>query len=416
MLPHRLVSDSSRVGLKMSKNAVSESERIWIPSAVTFFTFGFIYYLVTPYFTLKKFGQVPLVSAAERFISLSYFDFFYWLDLFVIFFSFIFGHGVGNTFTKASSLYFDKVSGFRLAPKFIWLCLSFLFLFIFVNIKLMGVSFFTGYETYDITILGPIATLVFTAALFFNFFLSRLVKGLFLILFLVASVALLGFGSRMFFLLGLIAIGLGVLSKKPYLFKKTKLYLVMASAFFLIIGIGVWRSGYDVDNKTMLLSIFLVEPLFTATSGSMYIENVGGRPFFRLPVDLIASIVNFVPSFIFPDKLNVINVLTFDENKFSPFGASALIVNLYSNFGVFYPVYILFIGIFFGFLRVKSNCSLFYRAVYFSLLPVLMFHFFREGFVTFIKITFFNGFIFPAIILSLLYFTFSKRNNKGQSV
>lgn len=392
----------------MNRQSFEKGERPWIPSAMIFFTLGFIYYLITPYFTLKTFNQAPLVLAAEKFISLSYFNFYYWFDLFVIYFFFAAGYWLGKKKSKKSIVFFDKVSTFNLAPKFIWLFLFFFSLFIFIKIKLIGMSFFSGYDTYNISILGPMATLAFTSAFFFNFFSGRLVKILFLILFLMSSIALLGFGSRMFFLLGLMAIALGVLSKKPYLFKKKRLYLSVISVFCLIVAVGAWRSGYKIDDKIILLSIFLIEPLFTATSGSLYIGNVGGRPFFAFPVDLIASIVNFVPSFIFPEKLKIINELTFNNNKSSPFGANSLIVNLYSNFGLFYPVYIIFIGIFYGFLREKSNSSIFFRAVYFSLLPVLMFHFFREGFITFIKITFFNGFILPAIILSLLCLVFSK--------
>jgi len=133
----------------------------------------------------------------------------------------------------------------------------------------------------------------------------------------------------------------------------------------------------------------------------------------NIPVDIAAAFINFIPSFLYPEKMLLISKLTFDENKESPFGASALFSNLYSNFGVFYPIYIFFIGYFYGFLRAKSFWSPFFRAVYFSLLPLLMFHFFREGFITFIKVLIFNGLIFPFLLLSLFYLCF-KTNNKDE--
>ena len=67
------------------------------------------------------------------------------------------------------------------------------------------------------------------------------------------------------------------------------------------------------------------------------------------------------------------------------------------------------IGFLYGYLNKLAKFSIFYRAVYFSLLPLLMFHFFREGFITVIKVMFFNGFILPAIIVLFLYLLFVKK-------
>jgi hypothetical protein len=389
------------------------SNKLWIPSAIPFFLFGLIYYLVTPYFSLIFFSDLPLIEAAAPYISLGYFNFFYWLDVLIVFLFFYIGYGVANLIIKPACIFVDKNSHYVLVPGLIFLLLLILYFLVLLKIKLSGQSMFSGYESYNVEVLGPLATLVFTSALFYNFYVRKKIKVLFLFLFLITSVALLGFGSRMFFLLGLIAIVLGSLSRNPYLFRSVKFYIFVVFSFFLVIGVGVWRSGYSLENGGVLVSIFLVEPLFTATSGSLYLENLGQRFVVNFPSDILAAVINFIPSFIFPEKMSVINQMIFDENKQSPFGANALFSNLYSNFGVFYPVYIFLIGFFYGFLRVKSFYSYFFRAAYFSLLPLLMFHFFREGFITFIKVLVFNGMIFPFILLFVAYLIFTRKRTRG---
>jgi hypothetical protein len=160
-----------------------------------------------------------------------------------------------------------------------------------------------------------------------------------------------------------------------------------------------------------LIFIFFAEPLFTSTSGAIYIDNMNGRPLLSFPIEILASFINFIPTVIFPEKLELIELLTYNEAKASPFGASSIIVNIYSNFGILYPIYFFLIGLFYGYLKKLAKFSRFYKAVYFSLLPLLMFHFFREGFITVIKVIFFNGFILPLVIVMFLFLLFYK--NQG---
>lgn len=392
---------------------VLEEQKLWIPSTVPFLVFGLIYYLVTPYFTLLFFGDLPLVKAAEAYIGLDYFDIFYWLDVSLVLTFFLLGYVAAGIFVREKGVFFDRASNFRLAPSIIFLMLCVFYILIYLKVKAAGGAMFTGYESYNIEVLGPLATLVFTSALFYNFFCRKKIRFIFFFLFLATSLGLLGFGSRMFFILSFIAIALGSLSRNTFLFRNVFFYVFLGAIFLVVLGVGVWRSGYSFEDSSILVSIFLVEPLFTATSGALYLANLGGRYVLNIPVDIAAAFINFIPSFLYPEKMLLISKLTFDENKESPFGASALFSNLYSNFGVFYPIYIFFIGYFYGFLRAKSFWSPFFRAVYFSLLPLLMFHFFREGFITFIKVLIFNGLIFPFLLLSLFYLCF-KTNNKDE--
>jgi len=387
----------------------ANSKNPWIPSPIPFFMIGFFYYLISPYFTLLYFRDDFLVLEAIKYIDLDFYDHFYWLDALTIFTFFLIGYKTSYILKTNSKSIIDKSSNFKVTPLIIASLLFIYLILIFYKIKSKGVVLFSGYSSYDISILGPIATLIFTLAFFFNFFNDQRVKKIFIVLFLFSSIILLGFGSRMFFVLGFISITLGILSKKPYLLKNFNFISLLILLLFIVVGVGVWRSGYSLNNGEALVSIFLIEPLFTATSGSLYLMNIEGRPFFNYPLDTLAALINFIPSFIYPDKLLLIKKLTFNEYIETPFGANALIANLYSNFGFLYPLYILFIGFFYGYLKVRSYTSYFFRAVYLSVLPVLMLHFFREGFITFFKVVFFNGLILPFIMLACLQLLLQNR-------
>lgn len=395
-------------------NKVNGNE-LSVPSALPFFLFGYFYYLLSPPITLLFFSENELILAAEKFISLNYFNFYYFIDVFNILIFWIVGYLLGQKINVRTETKLDVASSYNLLPLTLIAVLTIFTLFLVYKAMLSGTVFFSGYSTYEISVLGPFSTIVFMLALFINFFTKRSIRILFLILFLLVSSILLGLGSRMFFVLGSIAIMLGLIFKNPNLLKSIKFMFFSFLLLVFVLFIALWRGEGDLEfSLESIVVIFLVEPLFTATSGALYIANAG-RPFLNYPVDIIASIINFIPSFIYPSKMEAINILTFDELKDSPFGASSLIVNMYSNFGFFYPIYFLLIGVFYGFLKKKAIYSSFYRAVYFSLLPLLMFHFFREGFITVFKVMFFNGFILPVFVVILLLMVFSKKD-KGASI
>lgn len=376
---------------------------VYVPHAVPFFAFGFLYYFVSPYISLLMLDHLPLVMIAQGYLDINFFDIFYWIDAVAVFLAFVSGYFLSVAVISTRSNFLSKYVDYSILPNLI--CsglLAFLFLAIY-QVYSGGGRLFTGYQTYDIAVLGPVATVVFMAALFWNYFSKNSAKIMFGILFAFSSIVLLGFGSRMFFILGVIAIGLGLLSSRRYLLRSLRFYLVLLVLIFAVLSIGVWRTEGAMDGSLsdMMFSIFLIEPLFTMTSYSSFLSAEGGRPELRVPLDALASVINFVPSFIFPKKLELINSFAFDVSRFSPFGASALMANLYSNFGMLFPIYVFTVGSFYGYVRQKSYNSSFFRAVYFSTLPILMFHFYREGFITVFKIMFFNGFILPLLVILL---------------
>jgi len=384
-----------------------DQKSLWIPSPLPFFLFGFFYYLITPFFVVTYFPEFSLVKTAEKFIHSSYFDMRYLIDCVLIISSWGCGYfSVLKIKSKVGIL--DRFSKFKIAPILLaFIFLSFLF-FLLISSLLKGSTLFSGYASYDVAMLGQLSTLVFMSVWFINYFQNRHVTKIYIILFCVASILLLGFGSRMFFVLSVISLTLGYVSRYNKKLFSPSFLLFSSSLLIFVVWVGVWRSDMKLSSDALVF-IFFAEPIFTATSGALYLDNFGGRPILSFPVDAFASVINFIPTIIFPEKLQVLNAITYNKYKASPFGASSLIVNLYSNFGVFYPAYLFMMGLMYGYLKKRAESSVFYRTVYFSLLPLLMFHFFREGFITVFKVIFFNGFILPAATAGCLYLLFSKK-------
>lgn len=380
----------------------------WIPSAVPFFLFGFLYYLLSPFFVIYYLPNNIIVDVAKNYIDLTYFDFRYFIDLIQILVFWLSGYFLIQKISFKNNISIDRFSFFKFLPKLFSICLSLFLILLIFKLQKAGIRFFSGYKNYDISILGQISTLVFFLAFCVNFFSNRIIKKYLVILFIISSVLILGLGSRMFFVLGFITVILGYISRHKAIVKNLFFLFFIGFIIVLVISVGLWRQGgisdFSIEDS---IAVFFAEPLFTATSGSIYFENFGGRPLLSFPKDIFASFVNFIPTIFFPNKLLFINSFTNDVNKYSPFGASALFSNIYSNFGIFYPLYFLFIGSFFGYLKKQSNKSEFYRATYFTVLPLLMFHFYRAEFITVIKALFFNGFILPFVLFSA-FLSFNK--------
>ncbi len=265
-------------------------------------------------------------------------------------------------------------------------------LFVLIKAKITGYQFFSGYASYDVSVLGPLATLCFMSMWFYIFF----GKKIFLVSFLIVGILLLGSGSRMFFLLPLISLLLSKLLRGQSNIIVYGFYFVLV-AFFML-AVGLLREGSEISFDG-LLTIGFAEPIFTSIGTLFYFEK--GWPALGFPTDVIAAFVNFVPSVIYSDKQALMDSLTLDQNVFNPFGAQSLLINLYKNFGYFYPVFIFFLGSYFGFLFRYRFFNII-RTVYIMSLPLIVFHFQREGFITVFKVMFFNGLLFPILLTIFL--------------
>ena len=389
----------------MIRQRPGNQQAAWIPGAVPFFLFGLVYYWVSPAFVFHFLSaDSELLGNATRYLDSTYFDSSYFLDAAAIFLSFLFGYGLGRAITRAKPSIADYGSLKTSIPKILALTFGALIVYFTVLASTSGAGFFSGYSTYNVVVLGTFSTCAFLSVWFVNYFSTKQIKLLFLSFFVVCSVLLLGWGSRMFFVLSFTALILGLVSKNRWLLRNAWFYGFAAIACLFLIAVGIVREGGREFGSDNLVAVLFAEPFFTSVSGSLYLERSGGRPIYGVPYDLLASLIHFIPSAIFPGKVDLINAITFNEKIQSPFGAKSLLVSLYSNFGIFYPIFIAAIGSYYGFLYKKAQLSIFYRATYFSALPVLTFLFYREGLTTVIKVLFFNGLAVPLFIaLSLVW-------------
>ena len=389
------------------------NENVWIPSAMPFFLFGLMYYLISPIIVFPLLsGENDLLFASTGYLDISYFDSSYVLDILFIFLSFHLGYAVTKSATSGTVSALDHGSFQTKAPLFFTIALLTLIIYFSFVASQTGVGFFTGYSGYDAYVLGAFSTTIFLNAWFINFFSERYIRILFFICFIFCSALLLGWGSRMYFVLGFVSLLLGLISNHRGLLKSFSFFVFALVIGTFIVFVGVLREGGTELKGDVLLGIFFAEPLFSSISGFLFFENSGGRPAYNIPHALYAAVIHFVPSFLYPGKAQLIDDLTFNEGIVSPFGGTALLVSLYSNFGMFYPIFVAAIGSYYGFLFVKSQNSIFYRAVYFSALPVLLFLFYRDGMSTVLKVLFFNGFIVPYFVAKslIIYSTLSISN------
>jgi len=390
------------------------NENLWIPGAIPFFLFGFFYYLISPVFVFPLLSREnDILFFATGYLVDSYFDSAYALDVLFIFLSFYFGYSATKSATSRTLSTLDYCSFQEKSPLFFALALLTLIVYFLLVAVQTGPGLFTGYSGYDVYVLGAFSTIVFLSAWFVNFFSEKHIRYLFIIYFIFCSVLLLGWGSRMFFVLSFTALLLGFISHHKKILKSVLFYVSASISAIFIVFVGVLREGGTDFNSNTLLGILFAEPLFSAASGFLFLENSGGRPAYNIPHELYATVIHFVPSFLFPGKIQLISDLTFNENISSPFGGTALIVNLYSNFGMLYPIFVAAIGSYYGFLFVKSQDSIFYRSIYFSALPVLLFLFYRDGITTVLKVLFFNGLIVPYFVAKSLTFYSTLSSSDG---
>ncbi|MGR5322126.1 O-antigen polymerase [Vibrio sp. DNB22_19_1] len=376
-----------------------------IISPPLFMLIGTLYYLVSPaFFYFNNYFELGFIRDVVSEHTTSSSGVIYRhivIDFVVINLFFSLGFFVAKSLVtdKLVNNRVNRFSKFRLLPNFILLMMIFIQALILVKAFTIGFVFFSGYSSYEISILGPLATICFMNMWFYIYFMRKR----FLILFVLSSMLLLGAGSRMFFVLPMLSLLILKILTHPEDLKKY--YIIFFSLVLSMLMVGLWREG-SVISVDGLLTILFAEPIFTSIGGMYYFEL--GFPSFNIPYDIAAAFVNFIPSAIFPEKLVWINSIKFDERIFNPLGAQSLIINLYKNFGYFYPVFMFLFGCYFGGLY-KSKSNRFFYTVYIMSLPLLLLHFQREGFITVFKILVFNGLFFPLILIVFLGLILEKK-------
>lgn len=249
-------------------------------------------------------------------------------------------------------------------------------------------NLFAGYTVeYDPLLMGPLATVNLISVLVLlnikQWRQSKPAETILLILLLANSILLLSMGGRMYVLAPLISLFLQYINTNAKaVMSRIKLFFVFSVLIFALLAIGVWRLGERLDLSTVLV-LGIAEPILTSISmTSLYdCEGVG---FFHFPYNFLSSIINFLPSAIFPEKIDFLFDLDPSGKCFySPFGATHISAALFFNFGIFgTSIFIIFFSAFLKSLRLvqKNGWWLYYYVC--GLLP---FMFFRDGFLIFNK-------------------------------
>lgn len=386
-----------------------------------FFSIGYAYYWITPYFITKLLVYRPpeeLEIVVENFTSISYDTTLVYLPLSFLFY-FIFSLFYYMSFYRRPSMRTvnkksDRAVGF-------WSVMSIFGVILAVLMAIpIGHYFFTGYdaalfENYQDGVVQdalPRGTFIAsTSILFSTAFMRAVMKSghlkkilpvlldPFMLAYYIFAILALSLGGRLYFVTHAITI---IIFFSTYYHWSVKL-----RQFFLLglVGIssaaiwGVLRAGSDFSLFNMALNV-AQEPLLTSLSSFSFLAT-GNLPLINFPSFLLNDFINLVPSIIFPDKITyLLNPRDFGYNFSMPLGGLHLFVSLMINFGIIGAAVVFsVIGYQMGIYQKKNSMQ---SIVIYSLICACMtFTFNRDPFsVSIVKNIFENSFLIPFILYS----------------
>lgn len=374
--------------MKVGGDLLNEKTAKVMLHPVFYFFIGWVYYIfMVPYFMML---DLSLVKEANEQISYLAFDFYYYVDAFLILFAFVFGF----LFARDGEL-FGNVNEIDYEPKFVLLFVFLLMLLAVYKIVVSKVVLFSGYSDFDVGLLGFLNSLLIVVSFSLILLWETKYRKLLFFCFLSVLVITLGLGSRNVAVASIFSVCVfyGIYSKKKLgFFFSLSVFLVL-----LLVLVGVWRLGFSYGLKSFVQH-FVADSVFISVSSMCVIESGRGGVLFS-PTAL-TSFITWIPGFFFDSKYNFLrdNGLV-DLNPCSPFGGSGLIGDLYKNFSFFYPVYLFSLGVYSKKIYASGlaggRLSLTILVVS---LPFLMFHVFNQYIYAFLKLFFFNSMILPVII------------------
>lgn len=216
----------------------------------------------------------------------------------------------------------------------------------------------------------------------------------------IVTFCLLVTGTRMYFLIVVIALMINYFFYEKNGRIPFKFYLFSIITLIFILIVGVLRNGLQ-NTVTMeaLLSVFFMEPLFTWWSAMSYL-GLNDIPAISFPSGFFSSFLNFIPTFIFPDKASILISTKTLADFYTPLGAESLFVSVSANFGyIFGCFYFMFLGGYFSIIHSLSKTNIYIRTHYICICAILPFQFYRDGFDIVNKQFLFNLFIIPIVII-----------------
>ena len=250
--------------------------------------------------------------------------------------------------------------------------------------------------------LGPLATLNMTLTIlvlnFIDYSSKYFLKILGFVLLLIVSITLLMMGGRMYVVIPLIALTIQYLNNNKSLFLR---YIYLGIVFFIIsvlVTISIWRAS---DSDSNYLAYFLSESVLTSISMAN-VASCTDINLISIPYNFFSSVINFIPSSLFPEKLNyMFSLEKISDCYYSPLGATNIYAAMLLNFGLIGSFF--WALAFFCFLRAVSRVKKGGYWFYYYLCSLLPFMLYRDGFLIFNKAMILTGIIFPLFMYIIGY-------------
>lgn len=365
------------------------------------FTFGFIYYLIVPLIVVK-FDLFEGFPGMEFLYDYNYHRFcnIYLLSSLIVLISFFCG---SYTASKIYSWNKQRLGNKRelivlnvrrvvvlLAP------VCFLGFFQIINNRNL---LFQGYLVeQDISLTGTIATvqLYILFLTVYDLYTSHIIiKPLYLLL-VFFSIILLGLGSRMYAIIPFVSLIIFKFDNNKL--KIRHILIVITTVIVLLLLVGLIRTGEEIEIEKMLY-IGFAEPTFTWISIESMFQYNKHFDLFSIPYNYISTILNFIPTFLFPNKSEYIEEISLIHD--TPLGATNILVSLISNFGIIGSgIFMMMLGYILTFIRKREN-SFFFKTFYICVCGVLPFQFFRDNFSIINKVVFMNFFLLPYFLFRI---------------
>ena len=222
-------------------------------------------------------------------------------------------------------------------------------------------------------------------------------KRLFLIIFVVNSIFLLGLGGRMYVIIPAVAYYIRAYNNASKTGKSLVPYVIIPVVGALSASlIGAIRIGEKLDK---IMYFIFAEPIFTSYSSFSYV-NQNSIPWIATPYSFFVSFLNFIPSLFWPGKAETLTKLVGDWAKFdNPLGAISVFVSIYANFGILLSaVFVFLFGAMYGYLYKAFKTFKINKNIYYCFCGVLPFCFFRDPIGVPIKIFMTSYLIIPYLL------------------
>ncbi|MGA3055776.1 MAG: hypothetical protein ABSD63_16340 [Candidatus Korobacteraceae bacterium] len=213
--------------------------------------------------------------------------------------------------------------------------------------------------------------------------------------FIAGSLFMLWLGSRLY-----VASFVVVFAIYQTLFRKRlKLKMVVGGAIVLALffgAVGMWREEGDISGALFNVA---EEPMLNSLSLVHYLRYEG-ISWFNTPTQLARDFMNLIPTVLLPNKYEILK----KPKVYQPLGGLSSFVSLNLNFGIIGSALFLFLWpIPFRYLKSRLSNTL-YATMYVMCSGWLAFTFFRDAFsISLVKAIFQDSIVIPLVIVALGY-------------